>query len=176
MLTLQDQPWHTIGPVQVPRHAKDTYHGRAIQIRHVLSVELITAGCCMSNPDASTMVQIFRRLADAEDRDCQEGTNPFSVPSAPLEEGSSSLSPTAPSEFYDQPSSSTVYYTDAATTATAVASSSTITSCNDVLVEAQVLPPDWNAVTADIVTIPMAEAIVVGPLIPSSSRRVGHSA
>jgi hypothetical protein len=174
MLTLQHQPWHTIGPLQVPRHAKDTYHGRAIQIRHVLSVELITNGCCMSNPDASTMVQIYRRLADTQDHDSQEGFDSCSAPSAPLEDNGSSMVPSAPSEFYDESLSSTFYVAEV-TRATPVHSSSNIVSA-DVLVEAQALPPDWHAQTAEVVTIPMAEAIVLGPLIPPSSHRVTPSA
>jgi Arrestin (or S-antigen), C-terminal domain len=164
MLTLQNQPWHTIGPVRIPRHAKDSYQGRAIQIRHVLSVELITKGCCMSNPDASTIVQIFRRLADVKDTDSQDSEGrSYSTPSAPFED-LPSLTPTAPSELYDSAAS---YFAEA--TATPLASSA------DVLVEAQALPPDWNAQTAEVVTIPMAEAIVLGPS-SSPSTRIAPSA
>ena len=31
-----------------------------------------------------------------------------------------------------------------------------------ILVEAQLLPPDWNAQTAELVEIPLAEATVLG--------------
>jgi hypothetical protein len=41
--------------------------------------------------------------------------------------------------------------------------SSPLSSPVDVLVEAEALPPDWNAQTAEVVNIPMAEAIVIGP-------------
>jgi hypothetical protein len=169
---LQQQPWHTIGPVQVPKHAKDTYHGRAIQIRHVLSVELITTGCCKSNPDASIMVQLYRRLAQSQEEEVGGGDDPLmSLPSAPVEDGLS-LTPSAPSELYDDqsPTSTSCHCSSSevitTTTATLVASSSsTRNAFSHVLpvVEAQALPSDWNAQTAEVVTIPMAEAIVLGP-------------
>ena len=166
MITLQDQPWHTIGPLQVPHHAKDSYQGRAITVRHVLSVEIHTKGCCVSNPEASTLVQIHRRLAAPKEQPQDEfGLNHVyqeehsSTPSAPFED-EPSLTPSAPSEFYDEPphSASASYYPQA--TATAVSS---VTGSSDTFVEAQVLPEDWNAQTAEVVTIPMAEAIVLGP-------------
>ncbi|KAG7371789.1 arrestin or S-antigen, N-terminal domain containing protein [Nitzschia inconspicua] len=162
MLTLQHQPWHTLGPIRVPRHAKDSYHGRAITIRHVLSLELITKGCCKSNPDASTLVQIYRRLADAKNMNNPEyEEQSFSAPSAPIEE-EQSLAPSAPSEMYDFTMTSHSFTTNAAPAAASFASS-------DVFVEAQALPPDWNAQTADVVTIPMADAIILGPSVISPS-------
>ncbi|KAL3925250.1 MAG: hypothetical protein SGARI_005875, partial [Bacillariaceae sp.] len=72
MVTLQDQPWHTIGPLQVPHQAKDSYQGRAVTVRHVLSVEILTKGCCMSNPDVSTLVQIHRLLAAPKEQEQDE--------------------------------------------------------------------------------------------------------
>lgn len=94
-LTMLDQePWHDVRPIVVPRRAKDTYHGRGIQVRHILSVELLTEGCCTSNPDATTLIQIFRKLSppsgDAgspcDPLDIQDGS--CHRPSAPSEEGS----------------------------------------------------------------------------------------
>jgi hypothetical protein len=170
MVALQDQPWHTVGPLQVPHQAKDSYQGRAIQVRHVLSVEILTKGCCMSNPDVTTLIQIYRRLAQpkeavdefAMDHIYQEQHS--STPSAPFEDDPS-VTPSAPSEFYDEPpphSSSASFYPEV--TATAVPSLSTCTpAASDVFVQAQVLPDDWHAQTAEVVTIPMAEAIVLGP-------------
>ncbi|KAL3916602.1 MAG: hypothetical protein SGILL_005103 [Bacillariaceae sp.] len=164
MVTLQDQPWHSVGPISIPPYAKDSYQGRAIQIRHVLSVELITKGCCTSNPDASTLMQIYRRLAQPNEQSetyASHSTHPndplhCSTPSAPFEDDPS-MTPSAPSEFFDE-------FVPPEATATAVASPVVASTSTDVLVQAQVLPDDWNAQTAEVVTIPMAEAVVLGPL------------
>jgi len=182
-ILLERQPWRTIGPIRVPRHARDTYCGRAIQVRHVLTVHLVTEGCCVTNPDVSTFIEIYRKLADSStiimDHDAiGEGRHSCGVPSAPLEDNDQStmITPTAPAEWYDESGTSPPavvaataataphdYYDEDVATATATA----------VLVEAQALPPDWNAQTADIVTIPMADAIVLGPSSSRSSGRRG---
>jgi hypothetical protein len=49
--------------VVVPTDANDSYDGRWIEVRHTLSVQLLTPGCCTTNPEACIRLQICRSKA-----------------------------------------------------------------------------------------------------------------
>jgi hypothetical protein len=181
-LLLQYKPWHAIGPLVVPSSAKDTYRGSGIQVRHVLNVQLKTLGWCATNPDASSLVEIYRdpittmmttttatattsastsaataRGVSHDDHlSCEQQQH--TTPSAPFEdEFASTTMPqrvaTAPSDVYDYDNTPYGYNNKNVNT-------NDFTSIPTV--EAQiVLPEDWNAQTAEIVNIPMAEATVL---------------
>jgi hypothetical protein len=160
------KPWRTIHPslgVEAAM-ATDTYRGRAVQVRHVLSVKAITHGCCSTNPDASALVEIYRnpsafgaelasssggQAANNGKQQQQQTTHPATF--APFEDEAFGLSTppqaTAPSSVYDNKTNNSALEVP--------------------LVEAQlVLPEDWNAQTAEIVTI--AEATVVATSVDPS--------
>ena len=140
-----NENWHTT-QLQVQPQSYDSYSGRAIQVRHVLSVRLLTKGCCNSTPEASTLLQLYRSVPRPEVAEVEE--DPLKAASAPPEfydtPGPSGpmVAPSAPSEAYDLSTNAT--YVDATPVA-----------------EAQVLPEDWHAQTADVVDIPMAEAVIL---------------
>lgn len=183
---LEHLPWHECGPLVVPYRTNDTYQGRGIQIRHVLSVRLHTDGCCATNPEASTLMLVYKSLEEGEDHDRYGPTvlsenaayHPYGLtlddcpPSAPpMEEevedhmgfavptvAASTVTPSAPTDLYDYGA-----YTSSSTSSVAI-------------VEAHALPTDWNAQTAEVVHIPMAEAIVLEPSMNAavSSAPPGH--
>jgi hypothetical protein len=64
---LDQQPWHHVGSLLVPQKSHDTYYGRTIQVHHTLTVQLVTNGCCSSNPDSSTSIELYRQLSCASD-------------------------------------------------------------------------------------------------------------
>jgi hypothetical protein len=128
--------WH-VAQLQIPSNANDSYQGRAVQVRHVLSVLLLTKGCCTSNPDVSARIQIVRSVPRME----EAAASP--MPSAPLDTFDPVVdvwAPSAPHAAYDDHQSAP-------------------------MAEAQVLPDDWNAQTAELVEIPMARAIVLEPQV-----------
>jgi len=156
---LLSKPWRTIHPsLRVEADmATDTYRGRAIQVRHVLSVKVVMDGCCSTNPDASALVEIYRNPAafgvDVASNGKQQQQQTAHPPSFdPLEDEGYAAVPVQ---------------------ATAPPSSSDNKDNNNVasevpLAEAQlVLPEGWNAQTAEIVTI--AETTVVATLVDSSA-------
>lgn len=167
---LESKPWRTMDPplgVQATT-AADSYRGGAIEVRHVLAVSLNTKGCCTTNPDASMIVNIYRNpvafgapapkasaTAYGYDRFRSEAESHQTVePSAPYEDGPSAF----PSSFQDQMAE-----------ATATSGTHHYNSELEVpLVQAQVLPEaglvlpeDWNAHKAELVTIPIAEATLM---------------
>ena len=161
---LLSKPWRTIYPslgVEADM-ATDTYRGRVIQVRHVLSVKAVTHGCCSTNPDASALVEIYRNPAAfgvevasvasnvKQQQQQQQTSHPASF--APFEDNGYTAVPaqaTAPPSFYDNKDNNNV-------------------ASEVPLAEAQlVLPEDWNAQTAEIVTI--AEDMVVATPVDSST-------
>jgi hypothetical protein len=56
-------PARSIQGVRIPTDATDSYHGRWIEVRHALSVRLLTPGCCATNPEACARLQIRRTTA-----------------------------------------------------------------------------------------------------------------
>lgn len=157
-LLLHHNPWRTIGLSlsEIASNATDTYKGRHATVRHVLTLRLISDGCCSTNPEESALVEIFRAPAPVSAAASpppsfgEASSNHHSkeaYPSAPFEEDyTSAVSATAPSDGYDD-----VSYSVAPTN-------------NVPMVEARLvnlLPEDWNAQTADLVTIPIAHATVL---------------
>jgi len=149
-LLLEHRPWHSIDPSLVldAASAHDTYNGRAVQVRHMLTLSVITEDCCGTNPDTSTRVEIYRNpLAFGAEQHSPEGVAADSIqqsyhrppPFAPFEDEPSGweTAATAPSAIYD--SNNSVH-----------------------MVQAQlVLPEDWNAYAEEIVNFPIVEATVL---------------
>lgn len=165
---LNSKPWRTIDPpLRVEgAEATDTYRGNCVNVRHVLTLSVNTTGCCSTNPDASALVEIYRNpaiygvdLAGHEgftEAFAQDYSSGKPSPTAPFEDEvvpEAHATPTAPSSVYDDALHQT--------SATAVP-----------MVQAQlVLPDDWNAHTHETVTIPIAEATVVGTSTEASGGR-----
>jgi hypothetical protein len=153
---LQSNPWRTIDPSAAvdPAMATDSFRGIAIRVRHVLSLSVQTDQCCMTNPEVDTMVKIYRNPEafshvglSYEPPVHVHHTHPSSAPveEIPLE------------EYYDRPQAtapSSVYGGIKRDSATAV-------PVAEAVAEATVLPEDWNAQTAELVTIPIVEATVL---------------
>jgi len=151
---LDAKPWRTIDPRLFVEGADavDTYRGTAVNVRHVLSLEVRTQACCSTNPESSALVEIYRNPAVFGAEGVGEmftaaASNPMAY--APTASSApSDTAPSAPSSFYDD-SSDTAYQN---------ISSAPV----EPMVEAKVvLPKDWNAHIHDIVNIPIAEATVV---------------
>jgi hypothetical protein len=51
--------WHA-SQLKIPPQSQDSWNGRQIQIRHVLSVQLRTKGWCTTNPEVCTRLQVYR--------------------------------------------------------------------------------------------------------------------
>lgn len=161
-LLLQHMPWRSIDPSLGvdAASALDTYNGRAVQVRHVLTLSVITKNCCVTNPDASTRVEIYRNpLAFGAEQHSPEGfaaahKQPYHT--QPYHQHTSS----AP--FEDEPlfGPATAFTAPPAATAPSAVYDS---NSNVPMAEAQlVLPEDWNAQAEEVVNIPIAEATVVG--------------
>lgn len=155
--------------LQVSPQSQDSYQGNVLEVRHVLSVHLVSQGCCTTNPEASARLQVFRQLPKLS-------ASPNDVAAAaadPLANATTSAS--APSDVYDDilgmtpPSSAPpASYDVPAVTATATAYPTQVQYLDAMappMAEAQALPPDWNAQTAQVVDIPMAKAVVLEPQI-----------
>jgi len=140
------QEWRT-AKLRIPNDAKDTYPGKALNVRHVVTVTLKCHGCCMNNPESSTSVHLVRNFSSAvAEMEGKQGSINLKSPAAPsappdmlnnnaYAQSYASAQPTAPAAIFDdQPT---------------------------VIAEAQALPPGWNAQTADVVEIPMAQAFVI---------------
>lgn len=160
-LLLEDKPWRTIRPgldVEAAR-ATDTYRGKAVQVRHVLGVTMVTEGCCSTNPDASTIVELYRNPVAFGGREPTA-----SAAHDPLEfHHAHAHAPSAP--FEDEPTASPPFDQKPKPKPHATAPSSLYDGTSEAQVpmaEAQlVLPENWNAQTAELVTIPIAEAMVL---------------
>jgi len=179
-LLLRHVPWRELHLGVQARSALDTYNGRAVQVRHVLTVALVTKECCTTNPDASTRVELYRNPLvfgdeqQQQQQQQQEGVanknehqqssgfaneneqqsyHHATTPTAPFEDEPSfgkATASIAPSAFYDTINNNN-------------SNNSNNNSNNTVpMVEAQlVLPEDWNAYAEEVVTIPIAQATVV---------------
>jgi len=187
-LLLQYKAWHRMGPLLVPSYAKDTYtRGTAIQVRHLLSLQLQTTGWCTTNPDMSSLVELYRHQPTTTSNATTNATATIGVvnnnPCCSYEQqqqyqttATAAAAATTPSAPFEDEFSSTAMPQQATTaTATATAPSDVYDydnnnkmppSSTSILptAEAQlVLPDDWNtnAHTADVVNIPMAEATIL---------------
>jgi len=182
-LLLQYKAWHRMGPLLVPSYAHDTYHrGTAIQVRHILSLQLQTTGWCTTNPEMSSLVELYRHppttttnatatIGVVNHNPCCSYEQQQQQQQQQYPTTTTTTTPSAP--FEDEFSFTTT--PQQATTATATAPSDVYDydnnnkmplSSTSILptAEAQlVLPDDWNthAHTADVVNIPMAEATIL---------------
>ena len=158
---LQDKPWRAIGPLLAPSHSNDTYRGIGIHVRHFVEFKLNTMGWCATNPDASTMIEIYRNLTASSSSTAPQSTgqHEVSIPSAPFEDEFSSTTmaqqASAPPGHFDDDDDNPEYkykmMPDSDTGFTFIPTAEA----------RQVLPEDWNAETADIIIIPMVEATVI---------------
>ena len=189
MYGVENESWHNMNLPPIPSHptTADSYQGHAIQIRHVLLVTLETKGCCTTNPEASTLMLVYKSMDD--------GIGPNDS-FQPYESTLDECPPTAPSQSQDHVTTSNVSsynYTDSVQSGSGGFSSVTYSdssrpsapsdlydddySNNDitfplassaaaasgVVAEAHAvrLPDDWNAQTLPMQHIPMAEAVVL---------------
>lgn len=139
-----NKEWDTT-QLHLPSDSLDSYHGRLLEVKHVLSVQLISNGCCTLDPDSSTSIHIVRLLQSDEANDAS-AINLGVTPSAPLD-----TLDTASPNFDDQkhpPVSSMP------------------------VAEAHALPPDWHAQLAEVVEIPMAQAVIVEPSSPIETKEL----
>jgi hypothetical protein len=140
-----DQEWHS-AQLQVPGNSQDSYQGQAINVRHVVSVILASEGCWNSNPESATLVQLVQS---------------FSGPTGSKLDGQAV--PTSKADLLDgQPGFVSPSYAQAPQPSAPFA---TIDGA-PALAQAHVLPPDWNAQTAEVVETPIAQAIVIEPSAP----------
>ena len=158
--------WHA-SQLRIPAESQDSMNGRAIQIRHVLSVQLRTKGCCTTNPESGARMQLYRSVVAAGANNNADDDPLLLVP--PQEQ---STPASAPMDIYDNEAGggSKANHQTAIPLVAAVEPSAPSDIYNDgeeslPVAEAQALPPDWNAQTAEVVNIPMAEAVILDPQI-----------
>lgn len=154
----QDSNWNRC-TIQVPATVRDSHDGRAIKVRHLITVQLLTDGCCTTDPDAATMVSIYHNLVvPPAAATIQQVADSLPNSESPYKDGLG---------YYDGPS--TTSYTEHTTVPpppSAPVSQWDTTNAHysgevTPMAEAHALPPDWNAQTAEVVHIPMAEAVVL---------------
>lgn len=147
---LDAKPWRTMDPsLRVDgTQASDTYRGSAVKVRHVLSFQIRTEGCCSTNPDASALVEIYRNPVafGASEASFGEAASKQTAPSAPFEADVFATAPaaSAPPSTYDSS-----YAKNPGSQQVPMAQASVV------------LPQDWNAHTEEVVSIPIVEATVV---------------
>jgi hypothetical protein len=139
------QEWHS-AQLQVPGNSQDSYQGHAINVSHVVSVILASEGCCNSNPESATLVQLVRSFSGPSGSKLDGQAVPASL--ADILDGQPGF--VSPSYAQAPPPSAPLATMDGA----------------PALAQAHALPPDWNAQTAEVVEIPMAQAIVIEPSAP----------
>jgi hypothetical protein len=171
-LLLRHAPWREVFLGVDASNALDTYTGRAVRVRHVLTLALVTKECCTTNPDACTRVELYRDPSvfgyEQPQQQQPQSQQQSQMQPQSQQEGFAyekeqqsykhSTTPTAP--FEDEPS-----FGQAATASTAPSAfydNNSSTASKVPMVEAQlVLPEDWNAYAEEVVNIPIAEATVV---------------
>jgi len=185
----------------VPGDIRDTYRGNLMEVRHIVTITLVTSGgCCTTSPESCVALQVRRRPT---------GGQAVAVPAnGPIyNDSTTTVTPTAPTEDIQSFSSSTtpVEAPPAYAPATSAASFNNNNNNNNdntngypaptaplqeygdydddhgndvVMAQAEpVLPVDWSAQTANVVEIPMAQAMLLdfdhpspsAPLPPSGS-------
>ncbi|KAL7574667.1 hypothetical protein ACA910_003012 [Epithemia clementina (nom. ined.)] len=113
--------------LKIPSHARETFQGSLVEVRHSLVVCVITSGgYTSSTPESAFPVRIRPRRRTAAIA---------AVASAePVAQDVPAVTPSAPSELYDT---------------------------DQPIVESQALPADWNPVEAEVVSLPLATAVVL---------------
>jgi Arrestin (or S-antigen), C-terminal domain len=199
-----DVPWRQAS-IRVPGIVYDSYEGHAVHVRHIVTVKLLTKGCCINDVDATTTIRLFQSLPPNANTTPDDITTGMTQGSIRISSSSSSLVaspfPSAPSDVYNEynvaviatevvspsappswkdddpnfqplgrpPPTGSSSTTSSSTPLTATATPILVGSTNEsspttimtTMVHAQVLPPNWNAHTAQVVEIPMAEAWVL---------------
>lgn len=181
---LESKPWRTIDLImREGAQTRDTYRGSVVQVRHVLNTTINTQGRCTTNPDASALIKFYRNpnnfigVHDNQqhhqhqqnisqitpfDNEVFDSYNeyPYDItspqPTAPPIHHNSALElPISQDIPFDNNPSIGIRQRNAPP----IYHDSTL----DIpMAEAQlVLPGDWNAETAEVVIIPIAEATVV---------------
>ena len=128
--------------LKLPRHARQTFTGRLLQVQHYLVVSVHTSGGYSSSTPESTFPVSIRT---------RHRTSTPSAAAAPtatanaVPTSSTAVSPSAPSDLYDTE--------------------------QEPLVQAHALPEDWNPTQADLISLPLASAVVVMDPIPVTPPR-----
>lgn len=159
-----DTAWRQAA-VQVPGIVDDSYSGHSIQVRYLVSVHLLTNGCCTNDVDATAMVQVFQSLPPNANVAMVQGSSPRpSAPSSVYDEYTdiavpTAVSPSAP-PFWKDDDHFVANDAQCMTTGTATPLVPGVCDASP-MVQAQVLPPNWSAQAGQMVDIPMAEAWVM---------------
>lgn len=122
----------------IPTSANDTYAGRIIQVQHWISIKVITP-CCMTDPDSTIDVTITRQGPPFEG---QLGASTAGGYIASTQQGVQ-----YPNQHDNPPSTAPLLETN--------------------VTEAEVLPPDWIPITAEVITIPAENVTIVSEIVPS---------
>ncbi len=154
----QDSNWNRCS-IRVPNIIRDSYNGKGVKVRHLVSIQLLTSGCCTTDPDATTLVRVYQSLPTPATANAVSVMNSVQVPPpshkpSRRKEGESTFaSDNTTGDFPLLPSAPPAYWDDGLPTS--------LSDVAPVMAEAHVLPLDWNAQTAELVQIPMVEAIVL---------------
>jgi hypothetical protein len=133
---LNTPPQH-VTQLMVPSDPKDSYVGRWIEVRHMVTVRLKTKGCCTTNPEATMRCHVVSSCPDKTESSSLLGGETSSDAYGPPAAAAS-----APSAMYDDNGHDPLIIAEA---------------------ELVVLPVDWYAEKANVIEIPMAEATLLGP-------------
>eukprot|EP00537_Pseudo-nitzschia_pungens_P019679 CAMPEP_0172402844 /NCGR_PEP_ID=MMETSP1061-20121228/56336_1 /TAXON_ID=37318 /ORGANISM="Pseudo-nitzschia pungens, Strain cf. pungens" /LENGTH=292 /DNA_ID=CAMNT_0013136985 /DNA_START=217 /DNA_END=1095 /DNA_ORIENTATION=- len=159
---LEHLPWRTIhlsltGQRPMPH---DTYQGQLILVRHILTIHLKCEGCCSTNHEASTLVRIYRRPrympVTREENEAYYSEATGNTDPRPPGYVASATPVTVPFQDDGNYVEYPVATAAIATGALPIASESLPTA------EAHAVWGDWNALTADIVTIPKRDSDFLG--------------
>ena len=124
----QIQPQRLASSLNIPPDARDTYQGRLINVRHSLIVKAVTPGhCCITSPESCALVEVQRQ------------------PTACSSTATASVTATEEVTHVDDTWMRS-------STGTAIVEPSAPIE-DDVFVQANVLPADWSAQTADVITL-----------------------
>jgi len=134
---------------------RDSYYGTIIQVRHWVQIKVLTPWHTTSRLKSKIDVTLTRQ---ENNNDVTSSTNtnanvPLPTPSAPMKETYSSHSSHNQSA-QDAGGRGKGRKNDASTGSHAIPIANT-------LQETQALPPDWNPITAEVITIPMENVTVL---------------
>ena len=83
-----------VAQLHVSKDVRDSYRGSLINVRHALTVTVVTPGaCCVTSPESSVIMTVQRRMPN------QAGPLPVSTPTHTAPEGQL-ISPSAEMEFF----------------------------------------------------------------------------
>eukprot|EP00549_Striatella_unipunctata_P002349 CAMPEP_0118703172 /NCGR_PEP_ID=MMETSP0800-20121206/18370_1 /TAXON_ID=210618 ORGANISM="Striatella unipunctata, Strain CCMP2910" /NCGR_SAMPLE_ID=MMETSP0800 /ASSEMBLY_ACC=CAM_ASM_000638 /LENGTH=286 /DNA_ID=CAMNT_0006604597 /DNA_START=441 /DNA_END=1301 /DNA_ORIENTATION=- len=148
---------HRRATLLIPHNARDTYQGQLVRVRHALTVTLVTPGmCCVTNPQNCSLMKIQRRLQSVQP------TATTTTTAARLE-----LVPQQQHQHHHQVQHQQyqVQQQQQQQVQQHQLELQLQQQLDQEVPEAQaalVLPDDWHAQTAEVVSVPMAEALVLG--------------